>query len=303
MKISKLLGGIGVQCSEIDLNQPIPPHIAKQLHEAWIEAGIVVFKNMGQSPEQQLSLSRCFGVLDVHPVKNLVTESQYPELMVLDSDAQAKLSVYYRESAPDQPFVGFIPWHSDLVFTNRPNHGAMLRAVETPQHGGETAWIDTIAAYAALPEAMKQRIEHLEVEYRFCTSLLDSPYGRDPLLRMQVKGERNFPAFPPVANPLVWRHPVSGRKVLKLSPLHLQRVVNMDASESHALLEELVTHVTSRTFCYVHHWEPDDMVLWDNWRTLHSALGYPLGDRRLVHRTTIGGDTQMGRLLETNQVA
>lgn len=296
-QLTPLSNGIGVACTGLDLDAPIDAATQKALYDAWIEAGILVFPGLGAGPERLIALSRCFGTLDVHPVKALVTETEFPELMVLDSKLQAKLSVYYRESDRAHPFVGFIPWHSDLVFTTTPNHAAILNSRINPAKGGDTAWIDTAAAYAALSPAMKQRIADLEVEYQFCSSLLDARYGRDPELRMQVKGERKFPAFPPVAHPLVWPHPVSGVPALNLSPLHLVRVVGMDDAEGDALLQELVAHVTHQDFSYVHHWEVNDMVLWDNWRTLHSALGYPLGDSRLVHRTTISGNVKMGRVL------
>lgn len=289
--------GIGVECIGLDLDAPIDAATGKALYDAWIEAGIMVFRGLGSGPEQLIALSRCFGTLDTHPVKALVTETAYPELMVLDSNQQAKLSVYYRDTDPEHSFVGFIPWHSDLIFTTTPNHGAILQSKINPSSGGDTAWIDTVAAYDALSHAMKARIENLEVEYRFSTSLLDARFGLDPSLGMRVKGERKFPDFPPVAHPLVWRHPVSGKRALNLSPLHLVRVVGMDERDSDALLQELVAHVTRRSFSYVHHWEVNDMVLWDNWRTLHSALGYPLGESRLVHRTTISGNVRMGRVL------
>src|SRR5690606_22501155 len=149
----------------------------------------------------------------------------------LDSDAQAKMVIFNRTSQPDLHMVGFIPWHSDLIFTTTPNHGAMLRSVIAPEVGGHTAWIDTIAAYEALDDSLKARIEGLEVEYRFCTDLTTAKYGRDPEIR-KLSGEVNFPEFPPVAQPLVWRHPISGRKSLNLSPLHLHRVVGMPEAES-----------------------------------------------------------------------
>lgn len=301
--LKPLRNGIGLECRGLDLDKPIPQATRDALYNAWIDAGIIVFKDTAHNPEQQIELSRCFGSLDVHPVKNLNTESQYPELMVLASDAQSKLSVYYWEDKPLDLVVGFIPWHSDLIFTTTPSHGAMLRSVENPRTGGHTAWIDTMAAYEALSDNTKTRIEHLEVEYRFCTSLLDARYGLDPKLRMKHKGERSFPAFPPVAHPLVWRHPVSSRKVLNLSPLHLQRIVGLDDEESDALLKELVTHVTSLRFSYEHAWEQHDMVLWDNWRTLHTALGFPLGEQRLVHRTSLGGSAVMGRVIADNSTA
>lgn len=303
VRIEPLAGGIGAICNEIDLTSEIPDATRKTLYDAWGEAGILVFPKAANSAEEQLNLSRCFGRLETHPVKNLNTESNHPELMVLDSQNQEKLSIYYRDDEPNELFVGYISWHSDLIFTTSPNHGAMLRAVEVPENGGETAWIDTIAAYDALSNSMKQRIKDLEVEYRMCTSLLDARFGQDPLLRMHHKGERTFPRFPAVAHPLVWRHPISGRLALNVSPLHLQRIVGMSDSESDALLEQLVEHVTHQDFSYVHRWEPGDVVLWDNWRTLHSALGFPLGQKRVVHRTTISGNVTMGRVLEEEQTS
>lgn len=91
-----------------------------------------------------------------------------------------------------------------------------------------------------------------------------------------------FPEFPPVTRPLVWDHPISGRRLLNLSPLHAVGIVGMEEKESDALVAELVAHVTRQAFSFVHHWQVDDMVLWDNWRTLHSTLGYPLGQKRVV---------------------
>ncbi len=296
LQVQPLPGGIGAECRGLALDAPIPDEVREQLYQAWIDAGIIVFRNGATSPEQQLRLSRCFGELDVHPVKNLVTESDYPELMVLDSEDQARQMVLCRETDPDDHFMGYIPWHSDLIFTTTPNHGALLRAVVVPGQGGHTAWIDTIAAYDGLDEALKRDIEGLEVEYRFCNDLTRAKYGKDPHIH-KVSGTTNFPEFPPVAQPMVWRHPVSGRKSLNISPLHLEAVVGMEEPDSHELLTNLVDHVTSRDFSYVHQWQPNDMVLWDNWRTLHSALGYPVGERRVVHRTTISGDVEMGRIL------
>ena len=64
-----------------------------------------------------------------------------------------------------------------------------------------------------------------------------------------------------------------------------------------ALLEGLVAHATDPRFAYIHDWERDDMVLWDNWRTMHSALGTPPGCNRVVQRTTLRGERATGRLL------
>ncbi len=38
------------------------------------------------------------------------------------------------------------------------------------------------------------------------------------------------------------------------------------------------------------------MVLWDNWRMMHCALGVPEKEQRHMQRTTIAGDYGRGRI-------
>ena len=167
--------------------------------------------------------------------------------------------------------------------------------VQKSAEGGETGWIDTAGAYDALTADMKRRIEDLEARFDFVVDLCDMRFGRFENLRHGDLGSVEFPAIPPVIHKLVWTHPESGRKSLNLSPLHLKEVVGMDRSEGDAILEELVDHATAEQFSLVHDWEVGDMVLWDNWRTLHRALGIPPHCEREVQRTTINSERVIGR--------
>ena len=90
----------------------------------------------------------------------------------------------------------------------------------------------------------------------------------------------------------------TGRKVLKLSPMHARYILGMDKDESHALLTELGRHICDERFAYLHNWGKDDMIVWDNWRMLHGATGVPLHCKRVAQRTTIMGDYKVGRYLD-----
>lgn len=289
---------VGAQVTGLDLSQEISPADKKALYDLWIEKGILVFPGLGHNSEEHIRLSTVFGEPKPHAVKHLIKENEEEKFMVLDSKDFEKFGTYYREEDPEYVFTGYIPWHSDLIFTTQPNHGAMLRIVEFPERGGKTAWLDTIAAYDALSDEMKKRIANLELEYQLCHDHLRAKYGRELSIHAASPSPgANFDNFPPVAHPAVVPHPISGKKSLNVSPLHLVRVVDMPEDESDALLKELVAHVTQQQFSYVHDWQPNDMVLWDNWRTLHKALGYSSKARRLGVRTQIYGDVQMGRVL------
>jgi taurine dioxygenase len=39
------------------------------------------------------------------------------------------------------------------------------------------------------------------------------------------------------------------------------------------------------------------MVLWDNWRMLHSAHGFPVDETGVAKRTTLEGDYALGRIM------
>ena len=61
-----------------------------------------------------------------------------------------------------------------------------------------------------------------------------------------------------------------------------------------ALLEAVTQEIRAKVQPYVHKWKPTDMVIWDNWRMLHEALGVDPKYAREVHRTTIKGDYGLG---------
>jgi len=102
--------------------------------------------------------------------------------------------------------------------------------------------------------------------------------------------------FPPVAHPAVFVQPETGRRVLNISPLFSESVLGLPEDESEALLEELTEHIAACP-SYSHKWAAGDMILWDNWRMVHSVSGAPLDEVRIMQRTTIGGDYGLGRTL------
>jgi len=285
--------GIGLEIIGLDLEHPIEESTRRDLYDAWLDAAVLVFRGIGTSAERQIALSRCFGELEIHPVESVRFERD-PEIISLKNAGPDQAIIHYLD---DEALAGLIPWHSDMVYMTRPCRGALLRMVDKPPRGGQTGWIDTAAAYDALSDEMKQRIEGLEARFDFVADICDMRFGRPEKLRHGSMGTTKFPSFPPVVHPLVWQHPEGGRKALMISPIHLVEVLDMDRAEGDRLLEELVAHATNTRFSYIHEWEVDDMVLWDNWRTLHMAFGTPPECGREVQRTSMRGDYKLGRLL------
>jgi len=289
----RLEGGIGAEIIGLDLSAPIDEATRLDLNEAWLDAGILLFRGIGTSTQRQLALSRCFGELEVHPIPSIRLEGN-DEIINLSNKGDRRQMLHYFDG---EAVAGRIPWHTDMIYTTTPNRGALLRMVEKPAAGGETGWIDLAAAYDALSPEWKARIADFEARFDFVADICEMRFGKPRNLEHGDMGNVEYPEFPDVAHPLVWEHPESGRRSLCLSPVQLIDMVGMDRAEGDPILETLVEHALSGPFRYIHDWEEGDMVLWDNWRTMHTAFGTPPGHDRVVHRTTIKGAHRTGRLL------
>jgi len=271
--------------------------VREALRRHWVEDGLVLFRDGEVSEQFQLDLSRIFGPLEKHPIPELVDQGN-PELITLTS-------------TPDNVTIleidgeiggGFLGWHTDLVYVDHINHGGVLRALKTTSRGGVTGFIDQIDCYERLPDDLKERIEGLDIVYQL-GPFTKFPYMTRSSLRIVQEApsarsalDRVEREFPPVAHPLVFTQPETGRKVLNFSPFFALHIDGMDNEEGDALMRRLSAHVLDSP-AYHHTWALDEMILWDNWRMLHCVSQIPVGETRVMQRTTIKGDYALGRKL------
>jgi alpha-ketoglutarate-dependent 2,4-dichlorophenoxyacetate dioxygenase len=180
-------------------------------------------------------------------------------------------------------------WHSDSSFRQRASTWSLLHARIVPPAGGDTYFADARAAYDALPQAMKAKIEGLVAEH----SIWHSRGQRGGY----VPSEEERAARPPAQHALVRRHPGSGRKSLFIAS-HASHIVGWPREEGRALLDELMAFATQPRFVYAHKWRAGDLVIWDNRCTLHRASPFAAdAHKRELHRTTIidtRGDQAVG---------
>jgi len=304
LTIKPLTGIIGLEVSGIDLDAPFDVETRNALQDAFIQAGILLFRRAATSPEAHLSLSRCFGELQRHPVRENWAAG-YPELVDISyrPALQGDSSVALYE-VDGKRRGGWLPWHSDLKYMSKINRGGILRSVKCPSEGGRTGFVDQIAAYATLPERLTQRIDTLHVVYQLRSDFTQEKFGKPKSLTLianaaalESMAARIDRDFPPAVHPMVYVQPETGRKVLNVSPTSAIGIYEMPNSEGDALLEEVISYTLNPALAYWHDWQENDLVLWDNWRTLHCAEGVPEDCVREMQRTTIAGDYALGRRL------
>ena len=90
-------------------------------------------------------------------------------------------------------------------------------------------------------------------------------------------------------HPVVRVHPETGVKALYVNEHFTRRLVEMNATESKAMLEYLTGWVKNPRFTVRYHWTPGTIAIWDNRCTQHFVLNDFEGER-IIQRVTVMGD-------------
>ena len=281
LRITPTAAPVGAYVTGLDVDK-LSPVDKDELYAAWLKHGILVFKGCVANADQHIRLTEVFGETELHPVVHLRLPDE-PRIIELAANGG-------RPVAADDPdadkLVGVIPWHSDLSYMEVPTRGALLRAMVIPEQGGNTGWIDTIGLYKRLPVEVRTKVQGLRITHSYRTA---------HMAQSMVKGSADL--FPDASLPLVSVHPENDQPVLNISPSSAKEITGLPEDEARDLLAWLQEFACREEHAYIHTWEPGDVVLWDNWRTLHSALGHLKRYPRMMHRTTLKSRMKLGQWL------
>jgi alpha-ketoglutarate-dependent 2,4-dichlorophenoxyacetate dioxygenase len=263
----------------VDLREPIDRDTVAAISDAINHAGVLVFHDQFITDEQQQAFSRNFGELET--TVRAYRKDFVPRLdvhMADISNLDSNNRVLPKNDRRRLNALGNRLWHSDSSFKRIPARFSLLSARVIPGEGGETQFADMRAAWDALPDAMKHRVEGLICEH---TQLFSrAKIGFTDWAPEEIE------KMAPVPQVLVRTHPGSGRKSLFLSS-HAGRIRGMEEPEARLLLMDLIEHATQPRFVYTHRWRTGDLVMWDNRCTMHRAREYDETQVRDMHRTTV----------------
>lgn len=223
------------------------------------QRGVVVFRDQDwatKGPEFITNYARHFGRLHIHPTSG--APKDFPELHVT-----------YRRPDPQEFERTFshstrnVDWHSDVSYELQPPGTTFFAVLEGPDAGGDTVFADTLEAYKRLSPEFQKRLEGLHALHSSVNQAQNSAgHGgiqrREPLEHI---------------HPLVRVHPATGEKVLYVNKPFTRRIVELKHQESEYLLKFLYDHIELAHDLQLRaSWEPNTVVVWDNRRTVHSAI-------------------------------
>jgi taurine dioxygenase len=279
------------------------PEVRDRLNDAFEERGLLIFEAVDPTPEMQVAISTVFGPLKDHPSAATPRVGGGDLLGVIEIRHEPNEGGVVQVDG--ELLSQWLPWHFDHCYNNELNRAGVLRAVEIPPDGGRTGFVDGIALYGAVSPEVREQIEGEMVIYAMDVILDNLRFGRpDGFVEVQASpGALNvmteYEHRPRAIHPAVWTRR-TGEKVLHISPWMAKGIEGRDEAEATALLTEICNEIVdaAKGLSYFHRWEPTDMVIWDNWRILHSVSGSPPESGRCMHRTTIAGDYGLGRFEE-----
>jgi alpha-ketoglutarate-dependent 2,4-dichlorophenoxyacetate dioxygenase len=271
--------------TEVDLGRPIDETTQRAIEGAMDAYAVCVLPGQHLVDEEQIAFSRLYGALEVEPeiARKAGTVDRrrriaYREIFDI-SNLDENGGICGEQDARSSLLKITQLWHTDLSFRQGSAKWSMLYAKTIPPAGGDTEYADTRAAYDALPDAMKRRLEGLVAEH--------SAWHSTTQRGGYVPTEEERRSYPPARHELVRRHPGSGRNALYIGS-HASHIVGMPVEEGQALLADLIEFATQPQFVYRHKWQVGDLVIWDNRCTMHRATPFPAADyARDMRRTTI----------------
>jgi taurine dioxygenase len=168
-------------------------------------------------------------------------------------------------------------WHTDGAYNQAPFKATQLYALAVPSRGGNTLFANGYAAYEALPQCLKQRLDGVIGAFSY-----GGRRGKSKLL------DREDQDWTPVYHPVVRTHPETGRKSLYFDPGKIVFLVGVEERESDELIAELKKRMIVADAEYHHVWRRGDIVIWDNRCSYHKAAGdYPPEEDRIHWRVSI----------------
>ncbi len=262
---------------------PIRGDVPQALFDAFLDLfhryRVVLMRGLtGLDPADLVAFSRRFGPLEVH-AHNTATHPDHPEIFCVGNVERDGIKANFAR--------GVEQWHADSSYREIPSAASLFYGVVVPPEGGDTLFADSTAAYEELPCDEKRAYNTMETIQSLDTL---SEWARRHNPERPKLSEAKKAEFPPVHQPLVQVHPVTGKRSLFLCPAVTSEIAGMDKARGLGLIDDLMAHTVQPHLVYRHRWQEGDLVIWDNRAVLHTASLFDHTKyQRLLYRTTVAG--------------
>lgn len=282
ISVEPLSGACGCEIGGVDLRRPLEPQVLAEVMAAFEHFLVIVFRDQDLTPEQHKAFSRNFGELTELP--QAPTYGAHQDMQEVRREAHE----------PENVVPSFEHFHTDSPFLLQPPKCIVMRALDVPRFGGDTAFSNSYLVYEHLSGGLKALLDGLRVVYS----------GRDiwakneklpPEKRLRLRETHGFSESElENTHPAVRVHPRTGRKALYVTTAYFRHFVGWSEEESRALLDYLQSLAQRLHYHCRVKWRRDTLIVWDNRFSLHRGVHDFKFERRHLIRTTVRGERPLG---------
>lgn len=177
-------------------------------------------------------------------------------------------------------------YHTDTCFVDHPPRCTVLHARRMPPSGGgDTGFLDAVAGYEALPQAMKAQLEGMRSIHGWNNDRLFGKGGGRPKDSTQNE-------LADVDHPIVRTHALTGQRALFVNLARNKGVCGMGQEDGVALLQALQDHMQAHAPKYRHVYREGDVLIWDNSLVQHRCHeNWVQGEPRFLWQLMVAGET------------
>ena len=268
---------IGAYIRGVDLSAITQPQF-ERLYAIWKQHHVIVLRGQELTNAQFERFSAMLGELDPPPNQGAGRKSVpgHPNLYVVSN----------RRNDAGEPVGalgdGEAQWHTDMSYLERPPFASMLWSVELPDSGGDTCFASMPAALRSMPQDLVERISRLSIKH-------DGTYDSGGAVRKGMTANDDPVRSVGTLHPIVIEQPESGERTLYLGRRRNAYIDGLSRAESEVLLDILWSYATAPEVTMRHRWRLGDVVLWNNFTTMHRRDAFPAEQIRTMHRSQIKG--------------
>jgi len=272
LRVKKISGALGAEVSGVDLAKPVSAEVIAEIRRVFLDNLVVFFRDQNLTSAQFLAFAKTMGQPIEYPL--LKGLSDFPDIIQVMKLEHELIN-----------FGGM--WHSDTEYLELPPMGTMLLAREVPPVGGDTLFANQYLAYETLSPGMRKLLDGLVGVNT--SGKADASKTREDRIKSDAREDAKKEYI--AEHPVVRTHPETGRKALYVNPAHTLRFKDMTEDESAPLLAWLFRHQARPEFTCRVQWAPGTLAIWDNRQVLHNPINDYHGQRRVMQRITLAGDT------------
>ncbi|HEV2571027.1 MAG TPA: TauD/TfdA family dioxygenase [Beijerinckiaceae bacterium] len=275
ISVKKLHPVIGAEVQGVDLSKPVDGETAAAIRRAFEDHVVLVFRDQQLDEPAQLTAAGLFGKVAMRrrPISGDGPGGSFdtPFMLVTNIVEDGKAIGAFGD--------GEMWFHHDTSYYPEPHRATLLYALKLTSWGGETSFSNLYQAYEMIPQPLRDRLEGRKV-------LQIHDYKRRERLDLEAV---DIAKIRHMEQPIFITHPATGRKALYVSRLMSARIEGLSRAESEEALATLFDISEDPSIIYEHKWRLGDLVIWDNWCSIHARKDFPREEPRLMRRLTIEG--------------